>query len=491
MKKIYLLSAALLATAAMGQNQFGITRSVTIPEDLTICAETQTVNEDGTVSYGTSKASGNGRVALGALETVTSGGVKVEFVKGSDARLNPAKEATETSAATVEGQATDLRFYLQGNMNGVTVADNTTFCSKANDEENANAKDENMWVGVQYTVPAGVTMSVDAFTFLGAYGNSFQHQFELVDGEGNILWQTKAGEPFKVQSYNQAFCYGDSCHITTEHVSGLHDHCKGQLNGWGTTDESYYEGKLGDNLATTLIPAGFQLTEGTYTLKVYYWKDGPKQWTPVKIVLEGKAEAAAADSKLWKVTEALEDGATITDVDGVTCTWGAGVGTASLKEYAGTCNGEEFTAFMTGSVNPTPGKGATPEAGTFIMFEIATAGTLDVYVQANGGKKIYVLEDGTAINVKLDGTEIEPAYAPEEKVNLGMLSFPVKEGSVYHVYCDGSKIGFFGFGFAAGGAGIEEVAVENAARQSFNLMGQKVANVKGFGIQNGKLIFVK
>ena len=490
MKKFYLLSAALLSTAAFAQSDFGIYRTVTIPEDLVPCAGTETTNEDGTVSYGTSKASGSA-VTLSEIKYSTSGGVQVEFVKGSDARLNPAKEATETTAATAEGEATDLRYYLHSNFNGAKVADNTTFASKANTEDNANAKDENMWVGVQYTVPAGITLSVDAFSFLGAYGNSFQHQFELVDGEGNILWQTKAGEPFKVQSYNQAFIYGDSCHITAEHVTGFHPYSAGQLGSWSITEESYYEGKLADDLATTLLPADLKLTEGTYTLKVYYWKDGPKQWTPCKIALEGKAEAAAADSKIYKVTNGgLESGSIITDVDGVTMTFGNECGEVKFADVEQEIAGETFTCRAQGSVNPSPNKGAVPEAGSFLMFEVATPGTLTVYAEVGGGKRLDVVANGTSVGFNWNGEAVEAGTTKDDKTESA-ISFPVEADGVYYVYCSGSKIGFYGFGFTAGGAGIETVAAEQAAAQSYNIMGQKVSTVKGFGIQNGKLIYVK
>lgn len=501
MKKIYLLSAALIATAAMGQSKFGMYRDITIPEDLVPCAQTITEKEDGTISYGTSKASGTA-VTLSEIKYNTSAGIEVKFAKGSDARLNPAAEATETAAARAEGEASDLRYYLHSNFNGAKVADNTTFVSKANTEDNANAKDENMWVGLEYTIPAGVTLNVNAFTFLGAFGNSFQYQFELVNANGDILWQTKAGEPFKVQSYNQAYTYGDSCHITTEHITGIHAHSFKQLESWSVTDSAYYEGKCKDELASTLIPADFKLTEGTYTLKVYYWKDGPKQWTPVEISLEGTAGSEAADAKFYRVpengNETLAGGTSVTDVDGITLTYGNEAGEVKIAAPEGGytfADNENFTYRAQGSANPSPNGGKTPSTGSYLVIEASQAGALTVYASVESSNKPMYVVDGAdnQLAFNMNGTDYEAGSSYSGDKTLAVIKLNVVADGVYYIYVNGSKIGFYGFSFAAGASSLNAISAPEAEGAIYNLRGQRVnETVSGqLYIMNGKKFIVK
>jgi hypothetical protein len=79
----------------------------------------------------------------------------------------------------------------------------------------------------------------------------------------------------------------------------------------------------------------------------------------------------------------------------------------------------------------------------------------------------------------------------EEKY-YGTYTFNVKANSTYKVWCDGSKLGFYGFEFKTGTAGIQGVKAEKANAAAFNLAGQQVSeNYKGVVIKDGKKMIQK
>ena len=77
--------------------------------------------------------------------------------------------------------------------------------------------------------------------------------------------------------------------------------------------------------------------------------------------------------------------------------------------------------------------------GTFYTIVPTYNGTISVGVRLNGGKKFHISEDGTDL----------PAYngwTIAEACNTS-YDFAVKAGSTYKIWCDGSKLGFFGFDY--------------------------------------------
>jgi hypothetical protein len=125
------------------------------------------------------------------------------------------------------------------------------------------------------------------------------------------------------------------------------------------------------------------------------------------------------------------------------------------------------------------------DAGTIYVFMPAVAGNITVAVVLNSGKAFHINEDGTDM-AGYEGITVDEKY-------YGTYTFDVKAGSTYKVWCDGSKLGFYGFEFKEGSsAGINTVksASENGVR--YNLAGQKVAEgYKGVVIMNGRKMIQK
>lgn len=140
--------------------------------------------------------------------------------------------------------------------------------------------------------------------------------------------------------------------------------------------------------------------------------------------------------------ETIKGGSTITSVSGIKLTFGGGDKDFIAAKESSSVSG--YTAFTEGNgTNPTPVE--KPTAGTFYKFDVSKAGTLEVAVVMNAGKKFYVLEDGKALSSFNGITKSEKYY--------GTFSFSVKKGSVYHVFCEASKLGFYGFKFSTSDSG--------------------------------------
>lgn len=122
--------------------------------------------------------------------------------------------------------------------------------------------------------------------------------------------------------------------------------------------------------------------------------------------------------------------------------------------------------------------------GTIYVFKPAINGSITVAVVLNADKAFHVSEDGTDL-ADYAGIKVDDKY-------YGTYSFTVKAGSTYKVWCDGSKLGFYGFELtdATSVKAIKNVTENNG--EVYNLAGQKVnANAKGLVIKNGKKMIQK
>lgn len=141
----------------------------------------------------------------------------------------------------------------------------------------------------------------------------------------------------------------------------------------------------------------------------------------------------------------------------------------------------------------TPGNGINGNAsgGTFYTFSPMCDGTITAYVKHNLVKPLFVTEDGEPL----------PAYNgityDETHPSVYGMSFDVKAGSEYRLFCNGSKLGFFGFFFYIEGfntQSISNAAVGKVAKDSgiYSVGGQRLsAPRKGLNIINGKKVYVK
>ncbi len=126
-----------------------------------------------------------------------------------------------------------------------------------------------------------------------------------------------------------------------------------------------------------------------------------------------------------------------------------------------------FAALTTG--NETNGNA---DGGTFYTIKPYYDGTITLAVRLNGGKKFHIAEDGTDL----------PAYngwTIPEAINT-TYDFDVKAGSTYKIWCDGSKLGFFGFDFKQKQAQAELVTFNFADPNFRENIGEAMTDTKGF-----------
>lgn len=182
-----------------------------------------------------------------------------------------------------------------------------------------------------------------------------------------------------------------------------------------------------------------------------------------------------------KAGDTFKSGQTI-QFDNITLTFGESGGPDFLAAQTQPID-ELFDAFTPGNnVN-----GNKP-GGTFYVLDLNKDGVLTLAVKQNGGKALYVEENGTVLP-DFNGITYD-------EVRHYTFSFPVKAGSTYKLYCTGSKLGFYGFSFkwVDGTTGIRDILERErpANNKYYNLAGQRISNPqKGINIINRKKVVIK
>ncbi len=149
------------------------------------------------------------------------------------------------------------------------------------------------------------------------------------------------------------------------------------------------------------------------------------------------------------------------------------------------------------------GQNGNKAGGTWYIIAPKYDGVIAAAVSLNSGKKFHLTVDGEQ-NPVFDNNTVD------EKYN-GIIEFNVVGGKTYKFYCDGSKLGFYGFNYAYGPdvqpieeksvaeqiaakahtrtvMGIDAIETESDDDVMYNLRGQRItAPVKGqIYIKNGK-----
>ncbi|MBQ8191263.1 MAG: hypothetical protein IJZ45_05815 [Bacteroidaceae bacterium] len=135
----------------------------------------------------------------------------------------------------------------------------------------------------------------------------------------------------------------------------------------------------------------------------------------------------------------------------------------SVKEDKREISGVAYTNNVGGKTNPVVGADGVPTEGSVMGFLPQYDGQLEVAVIVNGGKAIYIREDGVAINgVTNSGIEISEGTKLDEKL-YGSIKFDVKAGKQYYLYCTGSKMSYYGFVYTYEASTPAKVAYLNDA----------------------------
>ena len=215
---------------------------------------------------------------------------------------------------------------------------------------------------------------------------------------------------------------------------------------------TYADGRL-----VSLETAAIQYTEGmkidvAANQKVFVW-DSLTSMKPLCAPITAAAkESVSLNATGETVKYAVPAGAAITA--GMTATAGSVTMTFGndpeykVTDYAGL---EGYTTYASGKGNPKDDGGAAysisgnvPTNGTYYVFNPTEEGEIKVAVVLNGGKPFYILEDGKAMEGYDGMTEAAKVYTS--------YAFRVQPNKTYYVFCQGSKLGCFGFEFTPGPA---------------------------------------
>lgn len=179
-----------------------------------------------------------------------------------------------------------------------------------------------------------------------------------------------------------------------------------------------------------------------------------------------------------------------------TITYGEALADAEAPAFnaaAADAHVEGYTAFTAGN-----GVNGNKPGGTFYTIVPKYDGVISAAIVLNNGKAFHLTVDGVQ-NETFDGNTVSNKY-------YGTFEFNVAAGKAYKFYCDGSKLGFYGFNYVWGPE-VEPItelplndetvgiATVNTAKQQdvyYNLQGVRVAQpTKGLYIINGKKVVVK
>ena len=205
--------------------------------------------------------------------------------------------------------------------------------------------------------------------------------------------------------------------------------------------------------------------------------------------------------------ESITAGDKITSVENVVMTYSDGGGTFIAGKKTSNWADADFTAYTNGSTNCKYTAGNEP-TGCYYKFETAVAGTLTVGVQLGANKGFFVVDkdyakvtDYTYMLPDNKDAEESQVFTQNEKgediigiKSNGTVTVKTEAGGTYYVFAVGTKMGYFGFKFEAGGTdGIGNVSVNKAeGGVAYNLAGQKVDDTfKGVVVKNGKKVVVK
>ena len=214
------------------------------------------------------------------------------------------------------------------------------------------------------------------------------------------------------------------------------------------------------------------------------------------------ALCAMSASAQGTFTYALGDavGSDVTSVTGITLsysaegTWAAASAQANYADadFANYTKGNNISGKFTEGSAPT---------GCWYKFAPTVSGTLTVGVALNGAKSFYVVKGSNFTALPI--ADITPNLPSEAggasqtfdtsnnqvaEKSYGTVTFSVTANETYYVFCTGSKLGFYGFKFTTGTAGIDQTeTIPENETPLFNAAGQQVSgSYKGLIIQKGK-----
>ena len=264
----------------------------------------------------------------------------------------------------------------------------------------------------------------------------FTLSFEAEDAPSYIIFNNNAGEQTADLAFIDATTYE---YYLNEYTATFTTDANWEtVNAYAWSGDGDAAKKFAGEWPGTALTAA----EGVYTFSVKAFNAPEKiifnngeDKTPDLAFVNGKAYKWITATPFYALTEGQSFPAgTTVDLGDATITYGASGN--DFKAAIAVAN-EDYAGFkfMTEG-NNTNGNDA---AGTFYIIVPKYDGTITVGVRLNGGKKFHISEDGTDLAAYNGWTIAEAANTTYD--------FAVKAGSAYKIWCDGSKLGFFGFDY--------------------------------------------
>jgi hypothetical protein len=199
--------------------------------------------------------------------------------------------------------------------------------------------------------------------------------------------------------------------------------------------------------------------------------------------------ANAQGNYLLATGDTPTSGQVVTSVSNMIMTYGEDTYIAAKSYKNG--SDEDFTNYTSGAASPKV-IDLIPTSGTYYKFVPTIAGILTIGVVQNA---VTSTKSG-AVVVLEDGTDLALAQQNASAKYYGAYSFTVKANSIYYVYIAGSKMGFYGFKFAAVGPSNDITNLSSASvydnNPVYNLSGQRLSKkARGICIQKGKKYIIK
>lgn len=291
-----------------------------------------------------------------------------------------------------------------------------------------NDKENNGWPGVKMTETSGVWTAT----------------VQLENAPTGVLFHNNNGEqtPDFVYEADKTYEYNQNTYTASFTTDA----------GWETVNAYIWSGDgdaatnkyLGEWPGTALTAEG-----GVYTVTFKTYGDAPANIqfnngdakTRDMVFTNGRAYKWVTATPLYALTEGATFAAgtkvDVKDGDDVVATITYGVDGGEAFQAAVAAGNDDYAGFN--FMTPGNGVNGSADGGTVYTIKPVYDGTITVGVRLNGGKKFHINEDGTDMT-GYEGITIANAANTS-------YSFAVKAGSTYKLWCDGSKLGFFGFDY--------------------------------------------
>ena len=363
----------------------------------------------------------------------------------------------------------DLEFKDGGVYNSkgriITLNDYTvTFTTDGMDEVWAyvwNGTEEALgeWPGTKLTAEGGVyTANIkaeEAPKYIIFHNNA---------GEQTPDWEFEDGKAYEYMLNEYTATFTTDAGWTTVNAyawSGDGETAKKFTGDWPGTALTVTDGVYSFSIKAFAAPEKIQFNNGEEkTADLPFVNEKAYKWitaAPLYALAEGDTFASGT-------TVEVKDGEDVV----ATITYGVDGGDDFLAATAAA--NEDYAGF--GFMTPGNGVNGSIDEGTVYTIVPKYDGTITIGVRLNGNKALHINEDGTDMP-GFNGITIAQAANTS-------FTFDVKAGSTYKFWCDGSKLGFFGFDFKKKQAQVLETTFNFADPNFRENIGESMTDTKGY-----------